>query len=390
MATVVTSEPCGRCLELAGPRGVRCPTCRAAMLPLPAGPVATYFPAPLGRRLLAAAVDLGLILVGIALLAVAMSAVVPSDPDAELTGVQSAISGLFVACVVIGPFAYFPAFERAGGQTPGKRVAGVRVVNVDGSHRVGPRRVAARAVARLLSAASLGVGLLWAGRDPLGRAWHDRLSETLVIPADSRVVVLAPLPGRPGPAAPPAAAAPTPPPPPVPTPPAHAEPAAAPATPVVDAAEADGLLGVAEALEPRHHLAEAALVRDAALRARAAEHGPAVEHQAWLLVHAGYAASALPILNRLAARPDHSPVVDALRAHAMQQAGATEDALALADDVLAADPDQVEARLARGSSRARASTVGRGRGELRHGPTTGCPRRARRARPRLLGTSPGT
>jgi class 3 adenylate cyclase len=73
---------------------------------------------------------------------------------------------------------------RFGGVTPGKRLLGLRVVAEDGGP-VDGQRALLRAAVSLVSWYSLGLGYLWAFKDPQGRTWHDLIAGTRVIRATS-------------------------------------------------------------------------------------------------------------------------------------------------------------------------------------------------------------
>lgn len=66
------------------------------------------------------------------------------------------------------------------GQTPGKRLLGIRVVKLDGS-RVNGTDALIRAVGYFLNTMVVMLGWLWAFISPDKRGWHDLLSGTVVI-----------------------------------------------------------------------------------------------------------------------------------------------------------------------------------------------------------------
>ena len=91
-------------------------------------------------------------------------------------------------CVVLGLLwgMYFVGFTTACGQTPGKRIMGLRVVNVNGTP-VDWEAVSVRFfIGYPLSLLPLGLGCYWALVDKNNQAWHDKIAGTLVIgPATS-------------------------------------------------------------------------------------------------------------------------------------------------------------------------------------------------------------
>jgi uncharacterized RDD family membrane protein YckC len=74
---------------------------------------------------------------------------------------------------------YNIGFWLVAGQTPGKRVMGVRVIRADGQ-RVGLRNALVRYWAYWIST-FLFLGFLWILVDGRRRGWHDKLAGTVVI-----------------------------------------------------------------------------------------------------------------------------------------------------------------------------------------------------------------
>lgn len=81
---------------------------------------------------------------------------------------------------------YFVGFTANCGQTPGKRIMGLRVVNEDGTPvdwSVASNRFF---IGYSISLLPLGLGFYWALVDKNNQAWHDKIAGTLVIgPATS-------------------------------------------------------------------------------------------------------------------------------------------------------------------------------------------------------------
>ena len=81
---------------------------------------------------------------------------------------------------------YFIGFTAICGQTPGKRIMGLRVVNEDGTPvdwGVASNRFF---IGYSISILPLGLGFYWALVDKHNQAWHDKIAGTLVIgPATS-------------------------------------------------------------------------------------------------------------------------------------------------------------------------------------------------------------
>ena len=76
---------------------------------------------------------------------------------------------------------YFTLFVADGGQTPGKKLLGIRVVSRSGGD-VAPRAAFFRAVSYLLSAFfGTFLGFLWALWDRRRQTWHDKIAGTVVV-----------------------------------------------------------------------------------------------------------------------------------------------------------------------------------------------------------------
>ncbi|MBN2720673.1 MAG: RDD family protein [Proteobacteria bacterium] len=76
---------------------------------------------------------------------------------------------------------YFTLFTADGGQTPGKKLLGIRVVRIDGGD-ISPRISFFRTLSYLLSAFfGTFLGFLWVLWDRRRRAWHDRIAGTVVV-----------------------------------------------------------------------------------------------------------------------------------------------------------------------------------------------------------------
>jgi uncharacterized RDD family membrane protein YckC len=123
------------------------------------------------HRLVAAAVDGSLILVGVGVFLAIFF----------LSGGQVALDRQALS-FVIGVTAVIALFYRAlwclaNGDSPGMRFAGLRLVDFDG-RRPDREQRGIRQVASLLSLLSAGLGLVWALVDEENLTWHDHISKT--------------------------------------------------------------------------------------------------------------------------------------------------------------------------------------------------------------------
>ncbi len=142
------------------------------------------------RRALAGAVD-ALILSSVFLILDVIVALVLRQPlpkfsqlgpdyllDVAVNG--SAIAEIGLVLLAILGFLYFFIFYAAAGQTPGKRLLGVRVIDGFGQ-RPTPGRALLRTAAYVPSALLLALGFLWIGFDREKRGLHDFIADTYVI-----------------------------------------------------------------------------------------------------------------------------------------------------------------------------------------------------------------
>jgi len=127
--------------------------------------------APLGYRLLAAAVD-GSFIVGVVCGAVAIMADYIQHPPTMKAAELGAIGALIVAAALY--HAMFLMFARA---TPGMRYARIALCNFEDENPT-PEQVKGRLVAMMLSLLPVGLGVAWSIFDEDHLSWHDRLSRT--------------------------------------------------------------------------------------------------------------------------------------------------------------------------------------------------------------------
>jgi len=123
------------------------------------------------HRLVAAAVDGSLILVGVAVFLVIFFV-----SGGQVTLDRQALSFFLGVTVVIALF-YRALWCLANGDSPGMRFAGLRLVDFDG-RRPDREQRGIRQVASLLSLLSAGLGLVWALVDEENLTWHDHISKT--------------------------------------------------------------------------------------------------------------------------------------------------------------------------------------------------------------------
>jgi len=102
-----------------------------------------------------------------------------ADPEA-LMAIGLKVMAIFQALGFFLNMAYFTWFHGTTGQTPGKRLMGLRVVR-DTGEAIPFGTAFLRWVGYLISFMPMFMGFLWAGVDRRKQAWHDKIAGTVVI-----------------------------------------------------------------------------------------------------------------------------------------------------------------------------------------------------------------
>jgi uncharacterized RDD family membrane protein YckC len=133
--------------------------------------------AGLATRSVAAAIDLGLLFAGYALIAGVVSSVFTA-----LSGDHPSLVWLIVGwtLVLVSGGAIFAAFWSLAGQTPGMRFLSIRLIADDG-RPIAFSRALRRVFGAVLSLLPFGLGYLAILRNPSRHAWHDRMTGTEVV-----------------------------------------------------------------------------------------------------------------------------------------------------------------------------------------------------------------
>jgi len=126
------------------------------------------------RRLGAMLYD-GFLLAGVMIVAAIPLPLFQSAADAS-----SWVRALIQIYLVVVCFLFFGWFWTHGGQTLGMRAWRLRLCRIDGQNLAWSTAVI-RFLSALLSWLALGLGFLWVAIDPQNRAWHDRLSKSVVV-----------------------------------------------------------------------------------------------------------------------------------------------------------------------------------------------------------------
>lgn len=103
---------------------------------------------------------------------------------AELLGFDSRTVA-FQTSAALAALVYYAYLEGGpSGQTLGKRALGIRVMDLETGAPLGPGRATVRYLARAVSCLPLALGYLWMLWDKEHRTWHDKLSDSVVVPVD--------------------------------------------------------------------------------------------------------------------------------------------------------------------------------------------------------------
>jgi uncharacterized RDD family membrane protein YckC len=139
-----------------------------------------------GRRAVGFFIDL-------ALISLLLSVIIPIASYLNVNAYRSAGYGgsedffIIIAFLFANFFfvSYFTWFHSNGGQTPGKRVMGIRLVSQYGNE-AGFTRSLFRSLGYYISYMVFFAGFIWALFDPNMQTWHDKLAGTIVIETGPR------------------------------------------------------------------------------------------------------------------------------------------------------------------------------------------------------------
>jgi len=90
---------------------------------------------------------------------------------------------VFFASIIFLHMVYFTLLHAWFGQTIGKMIMGLRVVTAE-NMQISPAVAFLRWTGYILSLIPLAAGFLWSAVDKEHCAWHDRLAQTRVVPAE--------------------------------------------------------------------------------------------------------------------------------------------------------------------------------------------------------------
>ncbi len=101
------------------------------------------------------------------------------DPE-SLFALGMQVMATYQAITLFLDMAYFTYFHGTTGQTPGKRLMGLRVVG-DTGEAITLGTAFLRWVGYIISFVPMFMGFIWAGVDRRKQAWHDKIAGTVVI-----------------------------------------------------------------------------------------------------------------------------------------------------------------------------------------------------------------
>jgi uncharacterized RDD family membrane protein YckC len=137
-----------------------------------------------GRRVGAYLLDTLIIVCVVLVIALVVGIIVGASSDGETGVISAAVVGYLLTLVL--PFFYFPFFHGdPRGQTPGKRVVGIRVVREETGASIGYGRAFGRYAITVLFAWLLFLPLLldylWPLWDGRNQALHDKVVSSIVV-----------------------------------------------------------------------------------------------------------------------------------------------------------------------------------------------------------------
>jgi uncharacterized RDD family membrane protein YckC len=104
--------------------------------------------------------------------------------NADTLGVEThPVANLLNWAAQVGYYTYFEG--AAAGQTLGKKLLGIRVIDFRTGGPLGYGTAALRWLCRILSGIPCGLGYFWMLWDKEKQTWHDKLTNTVVVPTSS-------------------------------------------------------------------------------------------------------------------------------------------------------------------------------------------------------------
>ncbi len=95
-------------------------------------------------------------------------------------GGAAALAVIGFILIFVWTFGYLIYFWSTSGQTPGKKIMGLKVVSTDGG-KLTAGQAFLRVIGYLISGIVIYLGFLWIIWDPNKQGWHDKIAGTYVV-----------------------------------------------------------------------------------------------------------------------------------------------------------------------------------------------------------------
>lgn len=139
-----------------------------------------------GRRAIATILDMLLLtIVASPIISIVLGIVAPGVPPtfANLLSNTEVLLTTLLLTTLIQSLYYGYFLSRQRGQTPGKRLLGIRVIKRDGSELTIRDALLRNVIGYQISNLIPGIGFLWVFVDKQSRTWHDMMANTIVVNA---------------------------------------------------------------------------------------------------------------------------------------------------------------------------------------------------------------
>lgn len=148
-----------------------------------------YELAGFGVRLIAFFLDSGILYVMSQALASLLADLIISRANIKTFQDLNRAQGILIVVSLIAGFAlvifYHVIFLTRGGQTPGKRIVGIKVIHGDGS-LLNTTEAITRTVGYYVNSLVFWIGYLWILFDVKKQGWHDKMARSLVVKAGKK------------------------------------------------------------------------------------------------------------------------------------------------------------------------------------------------------------
>lgn len=116
-------------------------------------------------------------------------AALTADSMGELGQLNQSQRSLNLMSILFSACFYIIMWVNFNGQTPGKKMMGIRIIKSDGSG-LSYSDAIVRYIGYYISAIFLGIGFIWALFDKKHQTWHDKMSDTVVVKTNQKPATL--------------------------------------------------------------------------------------------------------------------------------------------------------------------------------------------------------